>query len=100
MKRLLAPMLLAGLAGAIVASGAVVLLSGGAWSSSSTTSPATTVSASRSTGARRDVSSAALSATQIYERDSKGVVSIKAITSDGEDEGTGIVLNESGLILT
>jgi putative serine protease PepD len=83
-----------------VAGGAVVLLGGGARSSTSTTTPATTVSASTSTGSRRDVSTSALSATQIYERDSKGVVSIKAITSDGEDEGTGIVLNDRGLILT
>jgi putative serine protease PepD len=58
------------------------------------------VSASTTTGIRRDVSSTALSATQIYQRDSKGVVSIKAVTADGEDEGTGIVLNEKGLILT
>jgi putative serine protease PepD len=99
-KRLLAPVLLAALVGGIVAGGAVALFGGGARSSTSDTTPASTVSASTSTGTRRDVSSTALSATQIYSRDSKGVVSIKAITSDGEDEGTGIVLNESGLILT
>jgi putative serine protease PepD len=61
--------------------------------------------ASQSTSAaldsnRRDVSSSAPTATQIYQRDSSGVVSIKAVTADGEDTGTGIVLNESGLILT
>jgi putative serine protease PepD len=99
-KRLLAPMLLAALVGGTIAGGAVVLFAGGARSSTSTTSPKSLVSASTSTGTRRDVSSTALSATQVYERASKGVVSIKAITSDGEDEGTGIVLNESGLILT
>jgi putative serine protease PepD len=99
-KRLLAPILLAALVGGIVAGGAVSLFGGGARSSTSTTTPASTVSTSTATGTRRDVSSTALSATQIYQRDSKGVVSIKAITSDGEDEGTGIVLNESGLILT
>jgi putative serine protease PepD len=99
-KRLLAPMLLAAVVGGIVAGGAVVLFGGGARSATSTTAPTSIVSASTSTGTRRDVSSTALSATQIYERDSRGVVSIKAITSDGEDEGTGIVLNESGLILT
>jgi putative serine protease PepD len=58
------------------------------------------VSSPFSAGTRRDVSSTALSATQIYERDSKGVVSIKVVTAEGEDEGTGIVLNEKGLILT
>jgi putative serine protease PepD len=41
-----------------------------------------------------------LSATQVYDRDSTGVVAIKAVTEEGEDEGTGIVLNEKGLILT
>jgi putative serine protease PepD len=41
-----------------------------------------------------------LTATQIYQQDSPGVVSIKAVTADGEDSGTGIVLNEKGLILT
>jgi putative serine protease PepD len=93
-------MLLAAVIGGIVAGGAVTLFGGGARSSTSTATPTTTVSASTRTGIRRIVSSNSLSATQIYERDSKGVVSIKAITSDGEDEGTGIVLNESGLILT
>ena len=28
------------------------------------------------------------------------MVSIKAVTAEGEDEGTGIVLNDKGLILT
>jgi putative serine protease PepD len=41
-----------------------------------------------------------LPATQLYQQDSTGVVAIKAVTSGGEDEGTGIVLNEQGLILT
>ena len=100
MKRLLAPMLLAALVGGIVAGGAVLLVGGGGRSSTSTAAPATTVLASTSSGARRNVASTALPATQIYERDSKGVVAIKAVTADGEDEGTGIVLNEQGLILT
>jgi putative serine protease PepD len=91
-------MLLAALVGGVVAGGAVLLLgSGGRGATSNTTAVA---SAAGSTGTRRDVSSTALSATQIYQRDSKGVVSIKAVTADGEDEGTGIVLNEKGLILT
>ena len=99
MKRVFAPMLLAALVGAIVAGGAVLLIGSGGHSSTPTTSAAvaTTVPA---TGTRRDVSSTALSATQIYQRDSTGVVAIKAVTADGEDEGTGIVLNDKGLILT
>ena len=101
MRRLFLPMLLAGLTGAVAASATVLLLGGGA--SSATPKARTTtasVRVSSSAGARRDVASTSLSATQIYERDSKGVVAIKVVTAEGEDEGTGIVLNEKGLILT
>jgi putative serine protease PepD len=104
MRRLFLPMLLAGLTGAVAVSAAVLLLGRGASSSSTpkarTTAASVGVSSPSSAGTRRDVSSTALSATQIYERDSKGVVSIKVVTAEGEDEGTGIVLNEKGLILT
>jgi len=51
-------------------------------------------------GVRRRVSSTGLTASEIYQRDSSGVVSIKAITAEGGDSGTGIVVNEKGLILT
>jgi putative serine protease PepD len=99
-KRLLAPVLLAALLGAAVASvTAIVLINSG----SSSAKSATTTASSRSvspTGTRQTVASTALSATQIYKQSSAGVVAIKAITSDGEDEGTGIVLNDKGLILT
>jgi putative serine protease PepD len=90
-------MLMAALVGAIVAGGAVQLF-GGARGSTTTTKTATTAVAA--TGARREVASTAPSATQVYQRDSKGVVAIKATTANGADEGTGIVLNEKGLILT
>ena len=100
MKRLLAPVLLAALLGAAVASvTAIVLVDGG----SSSAKSATTTAASRSvspTGTRQTVASTALTATQIYKQASQGVVSIKAVTSEGEDSGTGIVLNDKGLILT
>jgi putative serine protease PepD len=46
------------------------------------------------------VSSTTPTATQVYQRDAAGVVSIKATTAEGGDSGTGIVLNEEGLILT
>jgi putative serine protease PepD len=98
-KRLLAPILLAALVGGVVAGGAIVLFGGGD-RTTTTTAAGTPVSNTTSAGTRREVSSTALTATQIYQRDSKGVVLIKAITADGEDEGTGIVLNEKGLILT
>lgn len=102
-KRLFLPMIAAGLIGAIVAS-AIFLASGGA-SGGGTTSRATggaTVSSrvTSTAGTRREVSITTPTATQIYQRDSSGVVSIKASTADGEDTGTGIVLNDEGLILT
>ncbi len=105
MKRPVAPILLAAVAGAAFALVAVLALgatlNGGHQSPTPAATAATVSSQSGSGGgARREVSSTALTATQIYQRDSTGVVSIKAITSQGEDEGTGIVLNEQGLILT
>jgi putative serine protease PepD len=98
MKRLIPLILIAALTGGAMA-GATVLLVGG--SPGSTT---TTVSASATgSGSRREVSASstgALTATQIYQQDSSGVVAIRAVTRSGEDTGTGIVLNSSGLILT
>lgn len=103
MKRLLAPILLAAIAGATVALVAVLALgSGGGARSTSTAARASGASANAgsSGGTRREVTSTGLTATQVYERDSSGVVSIKAVTSEGEDSGTGIVLDDKGLILT
>jgi putative serine protease PepD len=98
-KRLLAPVLLAALLGAAVTSVAAVLLAGGDGSSS--TKPSTAVIASSSsTGTRREAASTTLTATQIYKQASAGVVAIQAVTSEGTDSGTGIVLNDNGLILT
>jgi putative serine protease PepD len=100
-KRLLAPILLAALFGAAAASVAVVLLGGGAPRPAPGVRQATSASApSATSGSRREVASRAPTATEIYGQDSPGVVSIKAVTSEGEDSGTGIVLNEAGLILT
>jgi putative serine protease PepD len=94
-KRILAPVLLAGLIGAAVAS-----IVGDR--SSPPAKPTTIASNSTpaSTGTRREASSTALTATQIYKQASKGVVSIQSRTAQGADSGTGIVLNEKGLILT
>jgi putative serine protease PepD len=97
-KRPFAPVLLAALLGAAVASLAVVLVAG---RGSSSVKPASTVAASSSsTGTRRDAASTVLTATQIYKQTSAGVVAIQAVTSQGTDSGTGIVLNDKGLILT
>ncbi|HXB64603.1 MAG TPA: trypsin-like peptidase domain-containing protein [Solirubrobacteraceae bacterium] len=103
MRRQFLPMLLVALASGAIAAVAVLALAGGRTGSTprSTVSTAS-ASAVRSTsaGTRRDVSSNALTATQIYKQSSPGVVSIKAVTPEGGDSGTGIVLNEKGLILT
>jgi putative serine protease PepD len=100
-KRLLAPMIVAALVGGAVATAAALLIGGSSSrSSSASVVRAAPASTRGSSGRARDVASTGLTATQIYERDSKGVVAIKAITAEGEDEGTGIVLNEEGLILT
>jgi putative serine protease PepD len=91
---------MAALVGAVVAGGAALLSGAGGHGSTTTTTTRTASSAATSSGTRRVVDSTAPTATQIYQRDSTGVVAIKAITAKGEDEGTGIVLNEKGLILT
>lgn len=97
-KRPFLPAVLAAILGAVVASAAVVLLAGGGSSPAKTT---TTASAGAgSTGTRRDAASTALSASEIYKQASPGVVSIRATTAQGGDSGTGIVLNDKGLILT
>src|SRR5271155_3787933 len=93
-------MLLAALIGGLMAGVAVFLLGPPGRSPASSTATVSAAGAAATSGARREVSSTALSATQIYRRDSTGVVAIKVVTSEGEDEGTGIVLNEKGLILT
>jgi len=100
-KRLLAPMLLAALLGAAAASVAALIVGVGAQRSAPAAHPtAASGRGSASAPVRRGVASTTPTATQIYQRDSTGVVSIKAVTSEGEDSGTGIVLNEQGLILT
>jgi putative serine protease PepD len=106
MKRLFPIALLAAFCGAAL-TGGVVLLADGSTGTRVSTVPSTAASATASSsaaGARREVSSSSsagtLTATQIYQQDSSGVVSIRAVMASGEDSGTGIVLNESGLILT
>jgi len=98
-KRPFATVLLAALLGAAIASVAVIVVSNAGSSPDATTTTASSGGAS-SMGTRRAVASTALTATQIYKRSSAGVVSIKALTPRGADSGTGIVLNDKGLILT
>jgi putative serine protease PepD len=99
-KRILAPALLATLLGAGIATVAMLALGGANTPTTRTTTVSSASSPIRSSGTRQTVASTALSATQIYKQASTGVVAIKAVTADGEDEGTGIVLNDKGLILT
>jgi len=98
-KRRSIPFLLATLLGAGFASVAVIAL-GARGSSSTKTTTATASIAGSTAGKREQVASTALSATQIYKQASPGVVSIRAVTAEGGDSGTGIVLNDKGLILT
>ncbi len=100
MKRLFAPLFLAAMLGAAAASVVAVLVGIGAQSSAPAARASTASSRDSSAGTREVSSTAAPTATQIYQRDSSGVVSIKAVTAEGEDSGTGIVLNDEGLILT
>jgi putative serine protease PepD len=100
LKRALAPMLLAALFGAAIAAVVAVALGGGDKSSMPTTSATGAAKIPASTGTRRDAAATALTATQIYKQSSAGVVAIRAVTAQGADEGTGIVLNNKGLILT
>ncbi len=100
MKRLLAPMLLAAVAGATLAIVAVLTLGSGGRRPNAVRAQSASAHGSSATGTRREVASTGLTATQIYKRDATGVVAIKAVTSEGEDSGTGIVLNDEGLILT
>lgn len=98
MKRLFFPMVLAALAGAVAAS---VFFAASHGSGGSAPVHAAAAAPVTVTGAvRKDVSTTTPSATQVYQRDASGVVLIKAVTAEGGDSGTGIVLNNEGLILT
>jgi putative serine protease PepD len=104
MKAPVLPVIVAALLGSGVAAGATVLAVGGGSDNSTvkTSSRAASLS-SGNAGATRDVSttsSSTLTATQVYQHSSSGVVQIRAVTASGEDLGTGIVLNNEGLILT
>jgi putative serine protease PepD len=102
MKRLIS-IVPAALTGGAIAAAAVFAFGSRPSSHTSTivaASPAADSSGTSATGSRREVSSSELTATQVYRQDSTGVVAIRAVTPAGEDSGTGIVLDDSGLILT
>ncbi len=100
MKRYLPVFLITALAGATGASLIFLALGGSGDTAKKSSAPVLSTARSVGAGTRREVSTSAPTATQIYRQDSAGVVSIKATTAQGGDSGTGIVLNEEGLILT
>jgi putative serine protease PepD len=93
-------MLLAAFMGATAMIVAVAIVAGNNRSVSVESTTAASKDGLTTRGTRRAVASTALTAAQIYRRSSAGVVSIKAVTSEGADSGTGIVLDNKGLILT
>jgi putative serine protease PepD len=100
-KRMFLPLVVAVLVGAASASVIFAASRGSSVRNDTSASPIGAAATPSTSGTRHVVSStAALTATQIYQHDSAGVVSIKAVTSEGEDTGTGIVLDGEGLILT
>jgi putative serine protease PepD len=101
--------LIAATAGAAVAAGAVVALDSGSSAPSrpvsalaSTPSPSSAASkgAGKVSVTTSPISSKSLTASQIYQQDSPGVVTITSLSAQGEDQGTGIVLDRQGDIVT
>ncbi len=97
-RRAFLPLLVAAALGGVVTVMMIALVGAGSASPARKASGVGTPSSSA--GTRRNVGNTGLSATQIYRQDSAGVVAITARTSEGEDKGTGIVINDEGLILT
>jgi putative serine protease PepD len=100
-KRLFPAMMAAALVGAAAASAFFFAAGGTGGGRGGRSSTFSSAGNGLTAAGRREVSSTTeLTATQIYQQDAPGVVSIQAVTADGADAGTGIVLNDEGLILT
>ena len=98
-KSLFTPVLVAGAICAAAAAALVLVVSAGSPKGAATAS--SSKAATATSGARRStIANTTLSASQVYSLDSPGVVSIISSSPEGTDEGTGLVLNEKGLILT
>jgi putative serine protease PepD len=97
---LIAPLFLAAGAVTAIVVAAFSAAGGSATRTVTTTTPSSSPAVAGSSGRTRAVANTTLSAAQVYARDSKGVVAIMARSGQGSDEGTGIVLNDEGLILT
>ena len=103
MKRPIGPIIIAALLGGAASAAIAIAAVGGGGKTTTVTAPAATSKAAvapATSGRAQAVANTALSATQIYKQSSPGVVSILATGAQGRDEGSGIVLNEKGLILT
>ena len=102
MRRLIPATIAAALVGAVAASAVFLVAERAGGHSTPKASSGSVAAGSSSTGIREETSTTTTTptATQIYERDASGVVTIKATTAADEDLGTGIVLNDEGLILT
>jgi putative serine protease PepD len=103
-KRPIGPIIVAALLGGAAAAAIAVAAVGGGANTTTVTVPAASsgkaVNAPAISGRAQPVANTALSATQLYKQSASGVVSILATSAQGRDEGSGIVLNEKGLILT
>ena len=102
MRRSLAHLLVAAALGSGIGIAAFAAMGGGSTTRTVTaaTPSGAQLGAKGNAGQARAVANTTLSASQIYSRDSAGVVAIMARSGQGADEGTGIVLDEHGLILT
>ena len=102
MRRSFAPLLVAAALGSGIGIAAFAAVGGGSTTRTVTaaTPSGAQLGAKGNAGQARAVANTTLSASQIYSRDSAGVVAIMARSGRGADEGTGIVLDEHGLILT
>ena len=96
MSRLLSRTTAAALTGAAVAAGILLLAAPRSSAPRSTGSATTSSSPTTSTPTR----SGALSASEVYRRDSGGVVAIQASSPGQQDSGTGVVISNTGLIVT
>jgi putative serine protease PepD len=83
--------------GAAAATTAVIAVGG---ASASSTHPSSTRNGAAPATAPISQSTKSLTASQVYQRDSAGVVAITAQSNSQADSGTGVVVNDNGIILT
>jgi len=97
-RRRFLPVMMAALLGGGLAGALVIAFARGGSATHATL--ATPIASSSSSATRRDAVATTLTATEVYDKDSHGVVTIKARSATETDLGSGIVINDKGLILT